>query len=219
MDKKQFFSFIFIFLFHISFSQEKSGNVKIDSLINLLPTIKVDTSKIIVLNEIAINYGFINPSEGINYANKALKLSKKINYENGICVALLNLGQNNDIGGNRDEAFSFFTKALPFAKTNSNKCRVYRSLGVLNSSESNYTKALEYHFKALKIIETTNDEKELANVYFSISNAYSKIDNQSKAFFYGKKSLAIYTKLYLKDGLLSAYFTLFSSFQFKCSIG
>ena len=195
---KHILNLLLILIFHISFSQEKSGNVKIDSLINLLPNIKVDTSKIIVLNEIGEHYRYLNPTKGIEYANKALIQSKKINWKNGQCVSLITLGQNKAIAGNNDAALFYFNEAIPFALTKTNQCKVYRSLGILNSTKSNYSKALEYYFKALKIIEKSSDEKELANVYFTISGTYSSLNNNEKALLFSKKSLSICEKLNLK---------------------
>jgi signal transduction histidine kinase len=180
-------------------AQEKTGIKKIDSLFNILPSIKVDTVKIMVLNDIADRFLSRDPNKSIIYCKQALQLSKKIKWNDGIALSLRNIGQNTAFVGDIDKADKYFDNALTFAESKLNKCLLYRAKGTVNSSTSNYPKAIEYYFKALKIAEEIKNDKETARISRSIGNSYGNIKDFKKALFYLKKALEIDTKINLKD--------------------
>ena len=83
-------------MFTIPFwSQEKFANKTIDSLIIVLQNTKIDTSKVALLNKISLKFSDLDPNKGIEFANQALKLSKKINWNDGIANAYFNIAKNN----------------------------------------------------------------------------------------------------------------------------
>ncbi len=67
----------------VSFSQ----NTKIDSLLGKLKTEKEDTNKVMLLNDLSKEYRITDFKMAEQYANKALKLAKKIHFKKGIARA------------------------------------------------------------------------------------------------------------------------------------
>ena len=193
-----FLSILFIINSLTLFSQEKTGDKSIDSLLNLLPNIKVDTTRINTLNLIASRFNNLNPNKGIIFGNKALFLSKKIKWNDGIVWSLLNIGKNYSTIGNSKKANLIFEKALFFAESKKSTAAIYISKGSLEINKSNYTKALDFFFKSLKINEEINDTKGIAKSYYKISTTYNELKDNKKALSYNKKSLFLHKKLKMK---------------------
>ena len=61
-------------------------NKIIDSLVKLLPATKADTSRVILLNKIALALYSTDYQKGLNYCDKANTLAKKLNYTRGLAL-------------------------------------------------------------------------------------------------------------------------------------
>ena len=199
IKKFTFLSIFFIINSLTLFSQEKTGDKSIDSLLNLLPNIKVDTSRINTLNLIAVKFNNLNPNKGIIYGNKALILSKKIKWNDGIAWSLLNIGINNSTLGNVKEGYLIYEKALSFTKNKRCIASLYISKGFLEVRKSNYTKALDLFFKSLKISEEINDISGMARSYYIIGTTYNELKDNKKALSYNKRALVLNTNLKMKS--------------------
>jgi signal transduction histidine kinase len=189
---------LFLFLICTSthiLGQQKIGQAAIDSLIAILPSIKVDTTKINTLNLIAYEFRNVDTNQGIIYGNQALALSKKINWDNGVATSLILIGENTGTGGDYDTSEKYYIQATPFAKSKLNKCKLYMALGSLNFQKANHPKAFELLFKALKISEEIKAERETARLYSIIGIAYVNLEDYKNALLYLNKSLVINTKL------------------------
>jgi signal transduction histidine kinase/cbb3-type cytochrome oxidase subunit 3 len=205
---------IFLFLIcnttHI-FGQQKTGQVAIDSLIAVLPSIKIDTVRVNTLNLIAYEFRNVDTNQGIVYGNKALALSEKINWDDGVAASLILIGENTVIKGDNDTAEKYYNQAAPFAKSKLNKCKLYMALGGLNFEKANHSKAFELLFKALKISEEIKAQRETARLYSVIGVAYINLVDYKNALFYLNKSLDINTKLKRKPQICK-------NFQYIASI-
>lgn len=78
---------IFIFLFSFSISSFSQSITVVDSLINRLKSMKDDTSKALLYDEIMWNLLFASPDSALYYFEKGVKLSEKLNYHNGLAHA------------------------------------------------------------------------------------------------------------------------------------
>jgi hypothetical protein len=101
MRKKIFYCLFFLSL--ISFSQSPNQK-KIDSLLLVLKTCKIDTTKCSIYNQISNFQLYSNIEEGLLYANKGLLLSKKINWQTGIGLSNLNLAKHQSSKGDFQQA-------------------------------------------------------------------------------------------------------------------
>ena len=179
----------------------------IDSLQIVLKNSKNDIEKSENLNAIANEYKTSNPELMLEYATKALQLSQKIDYKTEEGFAYLNLGNVNIISGNYAKALEYFAAAqyifenesksntLENIKISKGLAKAYGSIGIVFSEQSNYSKALQYHFKAVKIYESVNDIKKCAQVYNNIGVEYKSQNADFKALEYFLKAQKIQAKL------------------------
>ena len=110
-----------------------------------------------------------------------------------------NMGGILEYEGEVDSAFCYFRKAEPlFIKTGNkyNLSILYTCYGTAYLNLENYTKALEYYSKALKIANEIDAGKLSYYCYNMLSEIYVKLGNTTKALEYYKK----YTNL--KDSIV-----------------
>lgn len=179
-------------------------NKTIDSLALALTHSKNDIDRAQLLNTIAVEYQTSDPKLVLEYANRALQLSKKIKYKLAEGTSYLNIGNGNIILGNYPEALRNFSNAQTiFEKELENNstenkqeiknglARAYGSIGIVFSEQSSYTKALQYHLKAVKIYEESNNLSKCARVYNNIGIVYKAQGEDFKALKYYIKCLKI----------------------------
>ncbi|MBN2892926.1 MAG: tetratricopeptide repeat protein [Bacteroidales bacterium] len=143
MSKKIIFLLVVVFLFSVGNSFSQVG----DSLMKLLPTIKQDTEKIKILNEIVFNYSDVFPDTSLKCADTAIFLSK------------LEIKKNNK---NNQRAFeflveSYYSKGFAYAY----QYDKYMAISYLDSAktlmdsiENNYSGRIRYYDDKTKILNT-----------------------------------------------------------------
>jgi len=175
----------------------------IDSLIQRNQVISDEIEKIDNWNKISDLYKTQNPNQTQHYAQKALLIADKLNYDKGRASAYMNLGNASVVLGDYASALNFFTNAkniyedleLASEDFENGLARAYGSIGVVFSEQGNYTKSIEYHLKALKIYETTNREDMLAKVYNNIGIVYKERKENFKALKYFQKAKELQEKI------------------------
>jgi len=194
-SKTKIFLVFSLFSFISVFSQSK----EIDSLKKLLETSKNDIEKSQILNQVSDLYKTQNPILMMDFANQALEISQKIKNKNEEANAFLNLGNSQIISGNYPMALEYFVNAknvfeeLKSEPENKQKnqdglARVYGSIGIVFSEQSNYSKALEYHLKALRLYQNSADSLRLSRVYNNIGIVYKARKEEFKALEYFMKA-------------------------------
>ncbi|MGX7668061.1 tetratricopeptide repeat-containing sensor histidine kinase [Flavobacterium pedocola] len=197
------------FLLVILFSAYVSGqNKKADSLLAVVRKTENDIDKAKLYNAIAVEYGADDPKQMQDYAEKALQLSQKIKFRLEEGRAYLNKGNASIIVGNYEQAlFSFSNAKSVFEKELEHKsadkseelsnglARAYGSIGIVFSEQSNYSKALQYHLKALKIYEAGKNYEKLARVYNNVGIVYKSQGEEFKALEYFIKCLKLQQKI------------------------
>ena len=189
MNKVRNFSIgIVLFFFINAFSQEKA----VDSLQNVLKNSKDDIQTAKVLNQLASAYQDFNPKMLKEYAQKALVVSRKINFALEEGTALLNLGNAGIISGNYPEALQNFQNAQivfenQLQEQSDNElelknglARAYGSMGIVFSEQNSYAKALQNHLKAVKLYEETSQEIKVAQVCNNIGVVYLSQNQELK---------------------------------------
>src|SRR4051812_45206470 len=93
------FKYLFLAAFAVSLAclalqplcaQRLVGQALVDSLIIELPKTKDDTAQVKLLSRLAREITPFNPSQALDYANKSMNLSKKINWTKGMGLAYMN---------------------------------------------------------------------------------------------------------------------------------
>ncbi|HQW68915.1 MAG TPA: histidine kinase [Flavobacterium sp.] len=199
MKKKYLLSVCFLWLSTLVISAQ---NPKIDSLLLVLSKTRNDIDKAQLLNAVADQYKTSDPKLMLNYANKALALAKKIDFKLAEGNALLNIGNANIISGNYSLALQSFTEAQHLFETIENTtverqqglAKALGSIGIVFSEQSNYSKALQYYLKAVKIYEQLKAEEKCAKLYNNIGIVYTSQAADFKALTYFVKAQKIQEK-------------------------
>jgi signal transduction histidine kinase/tetratricopeptide (TPR) repeat protein len=185
-----------------SFSQ-KDGQELIDSLLVELNKSKKDTLKANLLYEISINYTMVNPEKGLKYGQDLLLLSKKTNWPKGITLGYYTIGANYSSNSDFETALNYYKKAESSTSDKKILCKIYKEMGVLFTYQNNYSKALDYDFKSLKLYESLGDNKGIAAISSNIGIVYFDLKNNTKAIEYYQKALTINQKIKNRGNMAS----------------
>jgi tetratricopeptide (TPR) repeat protein len=165
-----------------------------------------DTSRVIELNNYAFKARLINPDITISNARKALELSKKLNYTNGIAESYRVIGIGNSYKNLIDISIENYLNALGYFKKNKNlegEAKVYNNIGNLYR-DLDLKKSLENFNKSLKIAEKLNNKNLIAGLYLNIGTVYQQNKNYTKALSDYEKSLSMFIGLNNKIGIIQS---------------
>lgn len=197
---------ILLYLFLIISTSVLSQDKVIDSLKSEFKKAKNDIDKTKVLNSLADQYKYSDPTKMAEYGYQALQLAKKINYKVEEGNAYLNIGTSNIILGKYNIALDNFISAkIIFEENNvssTNKkeiaqglAKAYGSMGVVFSEQSNYAKALQFYLKSVKIYEELKDEGKCSKIYNNLGVIYKSQNSDFKALEYFIKAQKIQDKI------------------------
>lgn len=197
-------TFIYLLLFTsvALFAQNKT----IDSLILVLKKSNNDIDKVNTLNLLSDNYKTSDAKKMFQYGNQALVLARKINFKIAEGNALLNIGNSKIIEGdyklaleNFQKAQELFEKEIPTPTTQKDidlgLAKAYGSIGIVLSEQSNYSKALHYYLKSVKIYEKLKDDLRCSKLYNNIGVIYKSEKTDFKALEFFTKAEKIQSKL------------------------
>ena len=198
---------VFMLILSISvFSQTP----RIDSLLQVVITMKDDTSKANTLNELARAYLFeLNDSKKVGeYAALQLALSLKLNFQKGIAYGYLNRAIFYRSVGDFTTALNYDQRALQLMKTIHNKrgeSSACLNTGLDYSCVGNYKEALDYMFEGVRMKAELKDKKGTSTGYINIGNIYETQGNYTLALEYQLKALKLREELKDKVGMSMAY--------------
>lgn len=201
-------SFLIVCIFTIHSFHSIAQTPHIDSLLQVLKTLKEDTLKIQTYREICKAYMMEtnNIDKVMEYASKTLTLSEPINYKKGLGYGMFYKGVAYWSKGNYELALEHYKKALVVMKEldirkGVNAC--YINIGLIYSDRGNYPEALEYMKKGIKLNEEANDKQGMQIGYDNIGNVYMYQGNYTQALHYHFKALKIAEER--KDELVISY--------------
>jgi AraC-like DNA-binding protein len=188
-----------------SFSQNKV----LDSLYNLLNSNpQADTSKVLVLVEIATTEYVTNPDKAFQLAEEALTISKKINYIRGEGYSYGAMGRINWSKGNFDEASTFAYKMIAiFEKLGTRKdlSRSYYFLGQIFHQWQDFEKTKNNYLKALALNEASGNQILKGYILNSLGSLYLDVEKYDSALIYYKNSLQIRLQINDDQGVSQSY--------------
>ena len=156
-----------------------------------------DTLAIINLNELGYENRLVNPNRTIAYGKKALQLSKKANYLNGIAEAYRILGIGKSYQNESESAFEYYLNSLSYfqkKKDRKGEAKVYNNIGNLYRS-IDYNKSLEYFSKSLNIAQELQIKELIAGLNLNIGTIYQKKELHNEALVSYKKSLKHFSEI------------------------
>lgn len=160
---------------------------------------KSDTARINELNSRALKYQRMLPDSAFFLANKALILSKKINYEKGIADAFYGLGILHLVNfGKYDSTSYYLNGALKLYEKEENLSgigRTYYGMAYFYSFQGNLEESEKQLQKALKYFTRDDNKSGLYNTYNSLSYIAKQYKQYQEAYDYQIKSIDIITEL------------------------
>lgn len=200
--------FLSLFFFLLPYLVIQAQDNTIDSLLNLLKKEKTDTGKINHYNNLFLQYEFTDNVKAKEYVNKALELSKKIDYKKGLAITYKYLGFFAEDTGNYQQAIIHYQQSLKISEKLVDKKGISATLGNIGSGyyyQGDYPKALNFYFKALRITEELGDKNGTARHLGNIGNVYKEQSNFPKALEYYFKGLQIAKELGNKKGIAANF--------------
>jgi serine phosphatase RsbU (regulator of sigma subunit)/Tfp pilus assembly protein PilF len=165
-------------------------NNKLDSLKNKLNENLADTTRLIILNQIAWDLRSAEPEQALKYANEALKIKfPRENANTFNTLATINRNQ-----GNFSAALDYNLRAVKIReeiKDDNGSAQSYNNIGLIYQDLNNPDRALEYYSKALTIRERNKDKKGLAIVLNNIGMSFNEKKEYDKALDFFLKAKTI----------------------------
>lgn len=166
----------------------------LDSLINLEKTILAeDSARVILLNDIARKLYTTDPSRGIVYADKAIKLAEKLGDNRLLAGAYSAKGTNKMALAEYAPALDYYQKALAINERIGNRQGVannYNNIGLVYYYIFDYPKALGYYQKTLSLNEQTGNTAGIINALGNIANIHNELRDFPKAIEYYERAQA-----------------------------
>ncbi|MBX2932408.1 MAG: tetratricopeptide repeat protein [Chitinophagaceae bacterium] len=190
--------------------EAKQGQELIDSLKTALKTVKTDTTKVNILNDLSKYAGWqINENDAaIDYAQQALDLATKANFKNGMAVAHNNMANAIKRKRNYEEAFKHYFIALELYKETKNKLwegRIYNNMANTYRELSDFPNALKYYALAEKLATETDDQVTIAYIFAGFAYTYNVLGKFPEAMEKYRSLLKIYKETENKQGEVYIY--------------
>ena len=184
MKKTVVLIFILSLLKQFCFAQ-KTGQIKIDSLLIELKKAKEDTGKVNIINKICDEYDAIGEfAKEFNYGVEGLAIAKKINYRKGAANCFINIGNAFWYQSNYSKALENYLASLKINEEIGNKKGIaygYLCIGDIYLSQGNFEKALENNLISVKTNEKIGNKKGISESYNDRAVIYFTQGNYDKA--------------------------------------
>lgn len=184
--------------------QSSKGISKIDSLKSLIHS-TADSTLADIYNDISWNYRNIDIDSSMHFANRALSLSRKINYLNGINHSLNYLGIAERNRSNYSKALELFFEALKSSEYSKDLEEISYTLiniGNIYIFQTNYTGAIDYFQRALENAQMIENKNIMAYCYLNIGRSLSGLERYSEAEENYKKAQEIRLKMNDLEGIV-----------------
>jgi len=180
---KIFLWFVFLFFSYAAYTQIQW----IDSVKKVLQTEKEDTNKVNTLLQLAYYYGSTRADTGATYAQVALDLAKKLNFESGIFSAQGTLAISLGFAGNYPLALDYAFKELSLAKKGYRE-RVPWAYSLVFYNYyylGEYNTTLKYTREAMILCDTV---WEIPFAWRDLALVFHKLNEPDSAMLYAKKA-------------------------------
>lgn len=194
---KIYFFLIILFLIpEFGFSQK---NKKTDSLLQVYSSQPEDTLKVSIIASLYNLYLYQDHKLAKQYADEELKLSKKLNYKDGIGTSLYHLGVYYNNLDKIDSAKYYYSASLNvFNKLNNQAsiANVNHGFAILEYSQGNFNKSLHILDENLEIYnKPPMDSSSLAVTYTLRGGIYRQLGKYNLALKEALSALSIYDNL------------------------
>lgn len=171
-----------------------------DSLFFVLEQATNDSIKVDILEQLATESYYTDPSEAIGYCLQMKEISEKSSYEYGQAVSYGWLAYLYEQKGNINQAILYNKKSVVLLKAigdKKNLASCYNNLGAIYKDKGRIDLALDYHTECLKLRIETKDAAGVSVTLNNIGFIYYGQGKIKEALLYYQKSLEIAE--YVKD--------------------
>lgn len=192
------FSALFVCFSLTTFSQNKT----VSSLRNQLRSAEQnhtagDTTKAVVLNELALAYISLHPDSTLYFAKRAYHASGET-YLKGQLIALNTIARAYYANEKYSRALSASQQAYSLSKTLDDKgfqCSAINNIGLIYLAQNDLEVALDKFKEAAALAKAIRDEQRLAAIYLNIGICYNDLKQPALALPALEKSLFYSIKL------------------------
>ncbi|HLP94457.1 MAG TPA: adenylate/guanylate cyclase domain-containing protein [Saprospiraceae bacterium] len=189
----------FLFFFLLVCALEGSAQqLMLDSLLRMEKQYqKEDSVRAKLLTDIARRYYTVDPSKGVPFAEKAIKLSEKLPDKKFLAGAYSSMGGNMLTLADYPAALTYYQRALEINQKLGNQQGIannYNNIGLVYYSIFDYPKALEYYQRNLQLNEQTGNKSGIAGTLGNIGAIYNVLKDYPNAIAYYERALLISEK-------------------------
>jgi two-component system, NtrC family, sensor kinase len=139
-------------------------NREIDDLKHQLAVARDDTSRVLILAELSLEYSALNADSAFSTAHRAIDLSEQINYPRGEVRGLTSLGNEFDTKGDLSQSLSLDFRGLSIAEDNHllfEKVLCLSNIGDIFWDLNDYPRAISMFQQAFLLSGTIRNQPEL----------------------------------------------------------
>lgn len=162
----------------------KSNSTTIDSLTQEL-TSATDTSRVLLLIDLAFELPADAATQAIDYGEEALELAKLLKYNNGLGEAHYVIGYLHHLAENFEKAEAYYTTAsIVFKEEQMTKqlAETYNRLAHLLTLKGEYQRSIEIYEQALELAKAKKDSVTASVTIFSMANSYAYLGELEQAY-------------------------------------
>ncbi len=163
-----------------------------------------DTTLVNALIDSSFEYSYSDPELAAEFANKALQLSRELDFRKGLAGAHRELGYALSTQGDFEGALQHFEEGLRLYRAIGDTTGIISQLngiGSLYKGRSEYNRALEYYFESLGLCRVIGFDKGTAAILGNIGLAYFELKEHDKALEFYRQALEMNTKTGRKASL------------------
>lgn len=218
-------AFIYLFIGYFTFCSAQQSTK--DSLktqlkkieLKLTPTVEKDTSYINLLLEVAFNERYYNNDSLLLLSERALKLSRKLNYMKGESLSLGYIANYYADIGQTKKAISIYEESIFIIKTINNPgayvdCLI--GLGNIYNAKGNYAKSVNHYLTAIKISSENNLKKRLLSCNANMGLLYYSLKDYEYSLVYFKKAYTLSKEVkdtYLNPAIMSYISSIYAELE------
>ena len=184
---------------------------KTDSLHALLTQSTVDTVKVKLLNELFMEYLFVDVQRAKEIATEALSLSKAAKFKAGQADALNRMGIYAYVTGDYKQALAYYDSALTLFKAIENlsgQSKTMNNIAVIYDIQGKSDEALEIYKQTTVLNNTLNDQSGMGTASNNIGNIFLYRGAYDSAMLYFRKGLEIRKEIQEKTTLGDSYYNI-----------
>jgi tetratricopeptide (TPR) repeat protein/DNA-binding CsgD family transcriptional regulator len=168
---------------------------KTDSLEALLPLAQPDTSRVKLLNELAMEYWSTDPEKMLSYARQSMELSKKLRYTSGEARSTLLFGIYNWQKSEHAKAIALHSRAQHLYHSLHDiqgEAKSLVNIGMVYKQQGNDVQALDCYFQALRLLKDMDEKDTKAGILNNIGNIYKNRQENEEAISFFRQALVIW---------------------------